>query len=219
MSGQVTLRDNITVIGNYGLYSNNGTVNFGVCSIVASLNPAGGYDARGNIFTRDKGNAWMTVSTGPVVCVNGSDLWPTGNRAAASGGTVVNETTPTYKVLAPYQGSATDGRDPGANIDLVNWATAGALNGAANPFLNMQIRSSRANSTGATIRFTAPSANACTLEVSPNQNYSPPAGTSILTQTGQDVTAQVSGLAANTQYFSRTTCDGYQVEGTFRTSP
>jgi hypothetical protein len=218
IGGQITVRDNITPIGAHGLISTGGLVTFGVCSLVGSLNAAGGYDARTNIFTRDK-SAWVTFSAGPVQCVNGSDLWPTGNRSAANGGTVVNETTPTYKVLSAYQGSASDGRDPGANVDLVNWATAGALSGALNPFLNMQIRSTVAQSTSATIYFTAPSVNACTVEASPNRNYIPAAGTAALTQTGQDVKGQVSGLTANTYYFFRTTCDGYQLESGFRTAP
>jgi hypothetical protein len=217
MSGQITLRDNITPIGAHGLVSASGLVTFGVCSIVTSLSPAGGYDARTNIFTRDKGSAWLTFSAGPVICVNGSDLWPTGNRSATSGGAVVDETTPTYKVLAPYQGSASDGRDPGANVDFVNWAAAGALSGAANPFLSMQIRSVAVHSTSAIIYFTAPSVNTCTLVVSQNQNYNPSAGAAVLMQTGQDVTAEVTGLTANTHYYLRTTCDGYQIESSFLT--
>jgi hypothetical protein len=45
--------------------------------------------------------------------------------------TVVSSSTD--QVLGAYQGTGSDGRDPGANIDFVNWATAGAVTGAEQP--------------------------------------------------------------------------------------
>ena len=125
----------------------------------------------------------------------------------------------TYKVKAAYQGKGSDGRDPGANIDFVNWATAGAATGEANPFLDMKIRSIRASSNTATLYLTAPSLNACAVELSQSNRFDTLSGSVNYSQTGKDVRANVSGLTPGTYYFVRARCDGYQLESTLLTSP
>jgi hypothetical protein len=145
------------------------------------------------------------------------EWWQHSNVVQNTWDTVVSSST--YKVLPAYQGTGSDGRDPGADIDFVNWATAGAATGAANPFLDMKIRSIQATSNSATLYVTAPSSQACAVELSQSNRFDSLRGSVGYLQTGKDLRANVSGLTPGTYYFVRVRCDGYQLESTLLTSP
>lgn len=227
IAGQIINRDNITPIAKYGILDLSANNYRGACSISQALAAGGGFDARNNIFTTDLAG-WTSFSTGSGACVNGSTDWPAGNQPAANGAAVVNTGTD-FKAKGIAIGAASDGRDVGANIDFVNWATAGALSGAANPNLEYKIASFNPGSTGVDVYFTAPSVNACTWELSANGNsYASPIAVSSQTRTGRAGKATWAGtLAANTQYYVRSTCDGNKLEyafpgshrAAFRTTP
>jgi hypothetical protein len=70
----------------------------------------------------------------------------------------VSSGTGNYRLAngTPYKGTGHDLRDPGADIDAVDWFTAETVTGHANPYFRMQIRAVRPNSTGAILRYTAP---------------------------------------------------------------
>lgn len=75
---------------------------------------------------------------------------------------------PQCKAASPYAVSPVDGRPPGADIDLVAWATEGAVAGVDNPWFDFQIRSAHP-STG--IVYTAYSTASCRVLVSEDRNF------------------------------------------------
>jgi hypothetical protein len=238
--GQNILRDNIaptTAGGLKGVDGVNNLSTMGECGLALGVVPnVGGYDARNNIWTNDlpwywpgRGDPYSGIKN-PLSCT--WTMWsPDGNRPASDWGvwwtsgvllqgswnSVVSDST--YKVIGAYQGTGSDGRDPGANIDFVNWATAGAATGALNPFLDMKIRSIRASSNAATLYVTTPSSQACTVELSKSNRFDTLTGSADYSQTGKDVRATVSGLTPGTYYFVRVRCDAYQLESALLTSP
>jgi hypothetical protein len=230
VQGQNIVRDNIAPAGETGVAGTNnlGGAWSGECSLALMLHAGAGYDARSNVWTVDK-PGWFIASKAaiksPLKCSfepydPPSDYqfrWTSGAIVHSNWTEVVDRGT--YKVKTAYQGTGSDGRDPGANIDLVNWATAGAATGEANPFLDMQIRSILATSTAATLYLTAPSSQACDVELSRNNLFDPLTGSVEYLQTGKDVRANVSGLTPGIYYYVRARCDSYQVESTFLTSP
>lgn len=118
------------------------------------------------------------------------------------------------------RGTATDGLDLGANIDLVEWATAGSVNGQDNPFLRFQIRGHAATPSGATIWFTAPAASdTCTLTASLQPSLTPAAGSVTITRTGRSGRATISGLSSDRRYHYRVACGSWNLSGTLRTTP
>ena len=81
---------------------------------------------------------------------------------------------------APCHNAASDGRDIGADITLVNTATAHAVDGAPNPWFNMQVKTrSTVGVTGTTIFYVAPTTDPCTLTLYSNETLT----TSVLTRT------------------------------------
>ena len=126
--------NNIAPFGFRGWGATGSPGSVGVCDLISGLYPGAPWSAGGNILTRDlsswANNGFNSVS--PYIATGNwttgcttSYSWPTGTLLPpANGAAVVDESTPTWRVNATYQGTATDGTDPGANIDLVNWNTA-----------------------------------------------------------------------------------------------
>ncbi len=120
--------------------------------------------------------------------------------------------------LAPtsaYKGWATDGSDPGANQDMVEWATAAASSGAANPYLDFRVRSISPTADGAVLRLTAYSTADCTWTISSTRAFANSLGAVSQSRTGRDVTATITGLASSTGYWYRVSCDSRNREGEF----
>jgi hypothetical protein len=219
-SGMVHARNNIGPIGHYGFYPGN------ACSMEAMFLLYGGaLDLHKNILTNDpsSGDTWQSFTTGsvtPACALSGSQVWPTDHAGGMSWASILN--TSTFKVNAggtacntrPCAGFGSDGRDPGADVDLVNWKTAHALDGAPNPNLDYKIKSIVPTSTGASVYFTAPTTAACTWELSTDAGlYSSPIAVTSQTRTGRDGVATWTGsLSASTGYFARATCAGNKLE-------
>lgn len=118
------------------------------------------------------------------------------------------------------RGTATDGLDLGADINLVNWATAGSVNGQSNPFLRFRIRGYAATPTGATLWITAPTnTDACSVTASVNQSLTPVSGSATLIRTGNSVRVTLSGLLQDQRYFYRVSCGAWSLPGVLRTAP
>jgi hypothetical protein len=222
--GQNILRDNIAPAGGglKGVLS-TGLAFSGECTARLMLRSDGGADVRNNIWTHN--SEWITGGNSgiksPLTCnfVGGDYLFYWTSGVIKSGGWADVVDAGTYKVKPAYRNTGSDGRDPGANIDFVNRATAGAERGDVNSFLDMKIRSMRATSNTATLYLTAPSMQACTLESSLSNTFDTVVGFSTYVQNGRDVRADVSGLVPGTYYFVRARCDSHELEGTLRTAP
>jgi|GEM_PF-2633644 len=119
-----------------------------------------------------------------------------------------------------YKRWASDGADPGADHDKIDWAIAGAENGSPNPYLDMGLRAWLAAAAGGTLRFTSYSATACTVQVAAynDRSFQSPLAASVsVTQAGRDGSATISGLSASTPYWYRLTCDGRYRDGEIAT--
>jgi len=117
------------------------------------------------------------------------------------------------------KGTATDGLDMGVDVDLVDWATAGSVNGQNNPFLAFRIRGQRATATTVTLWISAPGTEACTVTASSNQSLTPADGSVTIVRTGRSVRADVTGLLNDRIYYYRVTCGGWYTGGVLRTAP
>jgi hypothetical protein len=120
---------------------------------------------------------------------------------------------------AAARGTATDGLDLGADIDLLDWATAGSVNGQDNPFLQFRIRGQRATSTTATLWISAPGTQSCTVTASPNQSFTPVEGSATVVRTGRSVRADLAGLSTDRLYYYRVNCGVWHTGGALRTAP
>lgn len=218
-TGFINFRDNISPLGMHNV-SVSGHSLGGVCDFISGLARTASYDFGGNVLTTDKA-AWngssypITVGAIPSPC-NTYFTYPTGTQSAANGAAVVDGNS---RVKAPYQNTATDGRDSGADVDHVNWATSGAANGAFNAALEYKLRSAVTSRSGGqrgvSVYFTAPSVNDCTWELSSDANaYSSPVPVTSQTRNGRDGIAIWSGLSPGQVYFARGTCDGFKLEQT-----
>ncbi len=216
-TGTINFRDNITPLGEHSVAA-PGVGYGGLCSFLPGLSASATYDFGGNTLTTDKVN-WngssYPIVTGaiPTPCST-YFLYPPGTKSAASGGTAVDGA---YHARAAYQNTATDGRDPGVNVEHVNWATAGAATGALNTALEYKLRSAVTSSSGTqrgvSVYFTTPSVNACTWELSSDANaYSASVPVTSQNRNGRDGTAVWSGLSPGKAYFVRATCDGLKLE-------
>jgi hypothetical protein len=114
-----------------------------------------------------------------------------------------------------YKGWATDGSDPGANQDMVEWATATATSGADNPYLDFRVRSISPTADGAVLRLTAYSTAECTWTISSTRAFADSLGAVSQSRTGRDTTAIITGLASSTGYWYRVSCDSRNREGEF----
>jgi hypothetical protein len=119
-----------------------------------------------------------------------------------------------------YKGKASDGADPGADLDIVDAATAGAISGNANPYLDMYLKAEPSD-TSVVLSYRAYDMTACTVKVSTTRAYTvdlaEPEPTH--TRTGIIGTVTVSGLTPSTNYYARLSCAGKPIETTFITKP
>lgn len=123
------------------------------------------------------------------------------------------------KPSSPYKGWSHLGEDAGADMDLVDWSTAHAADGAPNPFFDFRVRDVDPSSSSLGFRYTAYDESACTLMASINPDYSNPV---TMTDTGgdRDRLLTLAGLTADTRYFYRLTCgSGYKRYGFTLTRP
>jgi hypothetical protein len=227
--GQNSTTNNIFPMGQYAFNTNTGPQNGCGFQYAVSGVPGGGWDVRKNIIyiQSPTGQTWAPFVTGAVSSACASDptttnKWPADHAGGThwdySGGTgYLNAST--FAVQNPtYQNWGTDGRDPGVDLNTLGWATAHAIDGAPNPYLDMRVRNLVPTAGhGLTIYATALDTGACTWELStdPNQYASPVAVTS-QARTGRDVIAVWNNgtLAASTTYFARMTCGGQTSEFT-----
>lgn len=215
-SGMFAIESNILPLGFYQLEGGAGYYNG--CALQAMLTPStGALSLHTNLISLESPTpqSWGGVSLAPVVpgCTHAG--WPTDHASIPSVASILDSN---YKVTSAsgYQGWAVDGRDPGADIDLVTYRTSHAIDGAPNPNLDYQIRSMIATAgQGMKIYFTAPSTAACTWELSTNGNsYASPVAVSSQTRTGRDGVAiwNAGTLSASTAYWARSTCAGLKLE-------
>ncbi len=213
ISGTINVRDNIIPKSAHSNTA-DGLGWGGTCSFVSGLGKNSVYSLRGNILTTDRQEWSYPLSFGPTPFPCAAyNLWPSGTVNGPSGKLI---TDANYR-LTTYRNSAVDGRDAGADIDRVTWASAHAVDGSLNTALEYKLRSAVAfrsdAAKSANIYFTAPSGNACTWELSPDANgYSSPVPVTSQTRNGRDGVATWSGLAAGQVYFARATCDGLKLE-------
>ena len=111
-------------------------------------------------------------------------------------------------------------RDAGADIDIVEWSTEHAADGAYNPYLDFRVRAVKPGRTSASLQFTAYNGNSCEVRVSNR----PDLATTEFERTdgggARDRVVEVAGLSANTRYFYRIICSGsYRRDGMFLTAP
>jgi hypothetical protein len=109
-------------------------------------------------------------------------------------------------VSSTYQGTGYLGTDPGADIQVVNWSTQGAVSGARNPFLDFRVRSLLVSGTTATYYYTAPDTGACTLSVANNSGYNSPVYKSSDNGGNPDRSLTVTGLSPYTRYWYSLVC-------------
>ena len=141
------------------------------CGMEAMFQLYGGaIDLHKNILTLDVPSVtppqpWQSFATGPVTpacatATNATAFWPPDHAGGFSWTSILDPVT--FKVTNPaYQGWGTDHRDPGANIDFVNWKAEHAIDGAPAPKLDYTIRSvvptwSAVPGRGVQVHFTAP---------------------------------------------------------------
>jgi hypothetical protein len=120
---------------------------------------------------------------------------------------------------SPYKRWTHMGQDAGADIDVVEWSTAHAADGAYNPYLDFRVRAVKPGRTAASLQFTAYNGNSCKSMVSDR----PDLATMEFERTDEggdrDRVVEVAGLSANTRYFYRIICTGsYRRDGVFLTT-
>ncbi len=197
--------NNIAPYGFYGYIDIGAGGGTGACAYMAQLATPSGASLGGNIFSTEDGTS---ITTGAITagCTNANHRWPTGTL---SDSLITNIIDGSYKPKVAFQGSGTDGRDSGANIDLLNAMTVNAISGAANPMLDSWITSISASPTGAVVTAVAYDTGACTWEMSTDGgSYTSPIAVSSQARSGRGVTAtwNPGTLDANTQYWVRMTC-------------
>jgi hypothetical protein len=219
------VRNNIGPIGALGFPGGASNPQNG-CGMEAMFQLYGGApDLRKNILTNDSpaGRTWQSFTTGTVTpaCATApvtTKIWPTDHAGGMSWKSILD--TATFKVTnATYTSWGADGRPPGADIDLVNWKTAHAVDGAPAPALDYKIRSVIPTGSGAShgvrIYFTAPSTSNCTWELSPDPGgYASPVAVSSQLRNGRDGVAVWNDgtLTAGKAYWARLSCDGDRIE-------
>jgi hypothetical protein len=128
---------------------------------------------------------------GPCTLPNNGPNFPSSTLVAANRAAV---TDGSFRPTATYAGM-------GADIDLVDAATAGVEAGTPNPFLDVKIRSAVVGSTTASIYYTSLTTSACTVVVTG------PGGSSVTESgVGRDREASATGLTTKSQYTASVTC-------------
>jgi hypothetical protein len=123
----------------------------------------------------------------------------------------------TLDPASPFKSAALDGKDLGADLNTVGWATAGTESGVLPAYLAMKIRTVIPATTSAQVRFSAPDQASCTTAARtygfPNSSpVSSIAGTGTL-----DRLVTLTGLTTGTKYWLTVTCGSYYREGEFLT--
>lgn len=120
---------------------------------------------------------------------------------------------------SPFKVAGLDGKDIGADLNTVGWATAGAEAGTMAPYLAMKIRVIVPAATSVAVRFSAIDTSSCTVAARVyGFPLSSPAATATVNTGNLDRTATLTGLTANTHYGLKVTCAGsYYREDEFRT--
>jgi hypothetical protein len=125
--------------------------------------------------------------------------------------------------LAPtsqYKHWATDGSDPGANQDVVEWATEYAESGQDNPYLDFGVKTFLPAPQGGEFRWTAYSNGSCAWMISPTRAFASSVGTVSQSRAGRYGVATVTGLSRNSAYWYKITCEGGRYrDGEFVTTP
>jgi hypothetical protein len=120
---------------------------------------------------------------------------------------------------SPFKAAGLDGKDLGADLNTVGWATANVEAGTMSPYLAMKIRLIRPASTSAFVRFSAPDTSSCTVEARVyGRPLSTPVATTTVNTSNLDRTATLTGLSTAAHYGLKVTCAGsYYRESDFRT--
>jgi hypothetical protein len=219
----INISNNIMNNEGIGTQPPNGASNG--CAMEMFMDPAfyGTLFDEKNILTNESADRtpadFATAAIGPTCLTDGSYWkWPLSYALVPSAASILDAN---FRVTSAsgYQGWGSDGRDPGADIDLVNWRTAHAEDGASYPALDYAIRNvlptASGSNRGLKIYFTAPSANACTWELSLDPNgYGRSVPASSQSRNGRDGLAVWNNgtLAVGAAYWARVTCDGMQLE-------
>jgi hypothetical protein len=123
---------------------------------------------------------------------------------------------------SPAYRRATDGKDLGADINVVDWETEGVEAGTYNAYQYMGVRTIwPITSTTATFRFTALDTTSCAIDIRvfgfPDSS---PLSGATNNFTTLERTSILIGLTADTHYSYKLTCGGTKYrEGEFRTTP
>lgn len=111
---------------------------------------------------------------------------------------------------SPVKGYATDGSDPGANLAAIKSATATAVSGYPNPYLDTYItRLIYSGGTAVEICYTAYNATPATITISPTRAFLADVGVDTVTQSGRAGCIQTTGLAPGTKYHVRLETAGH----------
>jgi len=96
------------------------------------------------------------------------------------------------------------GADPGADQNVVEWATETAVSGLPNPYLDTYINSiDSVTDTTATICWSAYDRGTATIRVSTTRAYSDDIGSDVTTRVGRQGCTAITGLTASTIYHPR----------------
>jgi hypothetical protein len=114
-----------------------------------------------------------------------------------------------------FKGTGRDGADPGADQNVVEWATETAESGLPNPYLTTTILYIDTSDTTATICYSAYDSTPATITVATTRTYTPDVGSDSITQSGRRGCATVTGLTASTRYFARMNTTGGRYRDTF----
>ena len=125
----------------------------------------------------------------------------------------------TLQSTSPLKAAGIDGKDLGADLNTVGWATAGAEAGTMAPYLSMKIRAVIPAATSVQVRFSAIDLSSCTVEARVyGFPLSSPAATATDSTATLDRLVTLTGLTSNTKYGLKVTCAGtYYREDEFRT--
>lgn len=212
-----TFRDNVVVPGQY-LFNRDGYPSNGWCSWIAVMATPSRLDLRKNLVLESAGNYSHNSAPG---CPSYADF-PSNHVFEPLLATVFEDPAGgNWRMKSTYlagRNGATDGTDLGADIDRIQWGTANAVSGAYSAYLHSGIRGVRPAATGATVEFTAPSAQSCAVAVSTGPSFAVLSGSNSQVRAGLSGTAVLSGLSAATEYWVRLTCGIYRYEREFRTS-
>lgn len=164
-----------------------------------------------------------TSCTGdPVTGLTGPNLY-TGTQPASAAALFESPTgtSGNYRIKAgsPAEDAGTDGRDIGADVDMIDGATSTIDAGTVSTWHSFQIRGVAPTSDGAVIQFTAPTSSACTWSASTVETFASTLGSVLQDRAGLSGSATISGLSARSAYYARVACGTYTLRTRFVTTP